>query len=175
MKSIFLAASAALVVASPVAAREFNGPYVGAGATLDNVQGSGPAEGLGANGVGGTVFAGYDIAMGKTFAGLEANADIYSADVDLGGATAKADWGWGIGGRVGYKLNEGTALYGRLGYARARASAGGFHEWADGVRYGAGIETSLSSKVSLRAELSQFNYEQDVINNQVSLSLAYGF
>lgn len=175
MKSIFAAAVAALVVASPAAAREFQGPYVGAGATLDNVQGSGPAEGLGANGVGGTVFAGYDISLGKTFVGLEANADVYSADVDLGGATAKADWGWGVGGRAGYKLNDSTALYARLGYARARASAGGLHAWADGVRYGAGLETSVSSKVSLRAELSQFNYEQDVINNQVSLALTYGF
>ena len=45
----------------------------------------------------------------------------------------------------------------------------------DAVRYGAGLETSVSQNVSLRAEFSQYNFESDVINNQVSVALSYGF
>ena len=52
---------------------DFAGPYVGAGVTLDDIQGSGPDEGAGA---------------------------------------------WGVGARLGYKLNDSTVLYSRVGYAR---------------------------------------------------------
>ena len=160
-------------------AEDFSGPYIGAGVTLDNVQGSGDVEGLGASGIGGTVFAGYDLALGQNaFVGLEANADLNTADVELDTdelETVEADWGWGVGGRIGYKLNASTALFARVGYARNRVSADDVSAWADGVRYGVGLQTSLTQNVSLRAEFSQFNYEADVINNQAALSLSYGF
>lgn len=172
--SIALSAAAMIAAASPATARDFAGPYIGAGATLDNVQGSGDFEGLGFSGLGATTFAGYNMPVGdKAFVGIEANADIYSADID--GADVKADWGWGIGARAGFKLNDSTALYARGGYARARVSADGEGAWGDGARYGVGVETGLTDKLSLRVEASQFNYEDDAINNQVSLSLSYGF
>jgi len=172
MRYLIAAAAASLVFATPAMAEDFAGPYIGAGVTLDNVQGSGALEGFGASGIGATAFAGYDLPLGtNAFVGAEGNLDVNSADA----AGVQADWGWGVGARLGYKLNDSTALYVRGGYARNRVSAGGVHAWGDGVRYGLGLQTALTSKVSLRAEVSQFNYEQDVINNQASLSLSYGF
>lgn len=171
MRFVVLAAAAA-AFATPAMAEDFAGPYVGAGVTLDNIQGSGDLEGFGVSGVGGTVFAGYDLPLGeKAFAGVEANADLNTADV----SGLEAKWGWGIGARAGFKLNDSTALYGRVGYARNRISFGGDSDWGKGVRYGVGVQTGLTEQLSLRAEFSQFNYESDIINNQGSLSLSYGF
>lgn len=43
------------------------------------------------------------------------------------------------------------------------------------MRYGAGIETAVSDQISLRAEITQFNYEADLINNQAGVAIAYRF
>ena len=172
MRLVALSLAAALV-ATPAMAEDFAGPYVGAGVTLDNFQGSGSLEGIGFSGLGGTVFAGYDMPLGESaFAGVEANADVNSADLD---GAIDADWAWGAGARLGYKLNESTALYGRVGYARTRLSSGGTHQWLDGVRYGVGLQTGLTEQLSLRAEVTQINFEDDLINNQGALTLSYGF
>ncbi|WP_235536463.1 MULTISPECIES: outer membrane protein [unclassified Sphingomonas] len=169
---IHIAAAAAAIVATPAFAADFAGPYVGAGITLDNVQGSGALEGLGFSGVGATAFGGYNLPLGgSTFAGVEANVDLNTADA----AGIEAKWGWGVGARFGYKLNEGTALYARAGYARSKIAAFGFSDWGDGVRYGAGIETGVTDRVSLRAEFTQTNYESDIINNQGTLGVVFGF
>ena len=176
MRKFVLALAASAAFATPAAAEDFTGPYIGLGVTLDNVQGSGEAEGLGISGIGGTVFTGYDVALGTSaFVGVEVNADLNTADYDDGVNEIEADWGWGIGARVGYKLNESTALFVRGGYARNRVSVDDVGGWGDGVRYGVGVQTALTEKLSLRAEFSQFNYEQDLINNQGALSLSYGF
>lgn len=166
------ACAVAAVVASPAYAGDFSGPYVGAGVTLDNVQGTGALDGIGFSGVGGTAFAGYNMTLGNSFfAGVEANADVYSADA----FGIKAKWGWGVGGRLGVKVNPSTALYARAGYARAKLSAGGFSDWGDGVRYGLGVETGVGETVAVRAEFTQTNYEGDLANNQGALSLVVGF
>lgn len=171
MRFVLLAAAA--LVSTPAMAEDFAGPYVGVGVTVDNFQGSGSSEGFGISGLGGTAFAGYDLPLGeKAFAGVEANADINSADVS---GVLDADWAWGAGARAGYKLNDSTALYGRVGYARTRLSDGVDHQWLDGVRYGVGVQTGLTEKLSLRAEFTQSNFEQDLVNNQGAISLSYGF
>jgi outer membrane immunogenic protein len=176
MRYVVLAAVAATLASTPAMAEDFAGPYIGAGVTLDNIQGSGQLEGYGFSGVGGTVFAGYDMAVSNgVFAGVEANFDLSTADDDIAPNT-KIDMGWGISGRLGTKLNANTGLYGRLGYAQARAKTAGFSsEWGEGVKYGLGIQTGLSDQLSLRAEVNQINYEGDLINNQAQLSLSYGF
>lgn len=172
MRKFVLALAVSAAFATPAMAEDFSGPYIGTGVTLDNVQGSGDFEGLGVSGLGATAFAGYDISLGTSvFVGVEANADLNTADVE----GVEADWGWGVGARAGVKLNPSTALFARLGYARNRVSIDDVSGWGDGVRYGAGVQTALTDKVSLRAEVSQFNYEQDLINNQATLSLSYGF
>lgn len=109
----------------------------------------------------------------NTFVGVEANADVCSVDVDV--ADVGADWGWSISGRAGVTLNQDTGAHVRVGCARARVSVGDVSDWGDAVRYGAGIATSVSGNLSLRAEFTRFNHEQDVINNQGAVSLVYGF
>src|SRR3546814_11718108 len=112
----FVGASlAAAIVASPAAAAPFQGAYAGVAATLDNVQGSGALEGFGANGVGGSLFAGYDMPLGNAaFAGVEGKIDLNTADA-LG---IEAKWGWGVSGLAGLMFNECTGVYGRVGYPR---------------------------------------------------------
>ncbi len=175
MKSVFVAAavSAVVAVAAPASARDFNGGYAGVALTLDNVQTSGDYEGFGASGVGVSGFVGYDVPVGSNvFIGVEGNIDGYTADVD---DFVEAKWGWGISGRLGTKVNDSTALYARVGYARAKVGSYGESAWGDGVRYGAGLETSLTDSLSLRAEFSQFNFEDDVINNQGTVGVVFAF
>ncbi len=172
MKKFIATAIASFALAASAQAADFNGPFIGAGLTLDNIQGSGALEGNGISGVGANIFAGYDLPVSERFfAGVEANADLYTADAP--GVEAK--WGWSLSGRVGTKLNDSTGLYARVGYARGKTSAGGFSEWSDAVRYGAGIETGLTQNVRLRAEFTQFNYEDSLINNQGNVALVYSF
>lgn len=173
MRYVVLAAVAAALASTPAMAEDFTGPYVGAGVTLDNVQGSGSSEGFGVSGVGGTVFAGYDMPIASNaFAGVEANFDYSSADAE----DLNFDMGWGVSGRLGTNLNDSTGLYARVGYSQARVKlddAG--DEWFEGVKYGLGIQTAVTPQLSLRAEVNQINYEADLINNQAQLSLSYGF
>lgn len=169
---IKIAAVAAAIVATPAFAADLAGPYVGGGVTLDNVQGSGASEGLGVSGLGATAFAGYNLPIGaSTFVGVEANIDLNTADT----TGFEAKWGWGLGARFGYQLNDSTALYARAGYARSKVEVLGVSGWGDGVRYGAGVETSVTGNVSLRAEFTQTNYEADIINNQGTLGIVFGF
>ncbi|WP_374597922.1 outer membrane beta-barrel protein [Sphingosinicella sp.] len=171
MKTFVLASLAALAVVSPASADVFNGAYAGLGATLDNVNGSGSLEGLGASGAGLTGFVGYDMPLGGAFVGVEGNIDLNTADA--GGLEAK--WGWGASARAGFKINDATGLYGRIGYQRNKISGGGVSAWGDGVRFGGGVETAISDKASLRAEFNHVNFEDDVINNQGVVGVLFRF
>src|SRR5687768_8514963 len=91
MRKFVLALAVSAAFATTAMAEDFSGPYIGTGVTLDNVQASGDLEGLGVSGLGATAFAGYDISLGTSaFVGLEANADLNTADVE----DVEADWGW---------------------------------------------------------------------------------
>ena len=175
MKSVIFAAavSAAAVVAAPASARDFNGGYAGAALALDNFQSSGDVEGVGFSGVGASAFAGYDVPVSTTvFVGVEGNIDVHSADL---GDVLEAKWGWGVSGRLGTKVNDSTGLYARVGYARAKIGDDVDSFWLDGVRYGAGLETRVTDSLSLRAEFSQTNYEDNLINNQGTIGVVFGF
>lgn len=177
MKSFIVAAAAsAIAFAAPASAEVLSGPHAGIAMTVDNIQGSGSNEGLGFSGVGVSGFAGYDMPLtSNVFAGVEANIDAYTAD----DAVNDAKWGWGVSGRLGTKLNDSTGLYARVGYARTKVGYDdgvvSDHQWLDGVRYGAGIETKVTDSVALRAEFTQFNFEKDVVNNQALVGVVFGF
>lgn len=177
MRILTIASLVFVVSAVPASAETPSGPFVGAGVTLDNYNGSGEIEGLGGvSGVGGTLFAGYDLPLNpKLFVGVEGNIDLATADATVLGEPVEADWGWGLSGRAGYMINSTTALYARGGYARERAEVSLDNFWLDGIRYGAGLETKLTDKISLRSEFTQFNFEDHVTNNQVQLGLSYRF
>lgn len=172
MKAIFAAAAASLIFCAPAHAAEFDGSYFGVGVNVDNVQATGANEGIGFSGLGGTAFIGHDIPVTSSmFIGGEANVDLYTADVD---DIIEANWGYGVSGRVGLNLNRGTALYARAGYARAQLKIDGDKEWGEGLRYGAGIQTRITPNASLRAEITQTDYEGGMINNQAGFSISFG-
>lgn len=193
MRSVAIAtAFAALVVATPALAAN-SGPYFGVGVTHDNVATGGDLEGAGINGIGGTVFAGYDLALSaNTFFGVEANFDLASAKAGSADDRLEIDHAFGATARLGYNLNDNTALYGRIGYQRGRGTeivdAEGFSTSLDGLRLGAGLETAVTDRISLRAEYNHTHYsfsdelEADLApakaglnNNQFSIAVSYGF
>ncbi len=191
-KFAIVAAAAVAAVATPAMAAN-SGPYIGVGVTHDNVASGGDVEGLGINGIGGTVFAGYDLPLSEnTFAGVEANFDLASAKYENNVGSLEADHVFGVTARLGINLNEGVALYGRAGYQRGRASEvignEKFSQSRDGLRLGAGIEASVSESIAVRAEYNRthfyptaddkVNFGSDNVglnNNQFQLAVVYGF
>ena len=164
MRKFAIAAAAVAAVASAPAFAANSGPYIGVGVTDDNVAGGGDLEGSGINGVGGTVFAGYDMPLSEnTFVGVEANFDLASAKYgDDATYSEEVDNMWGATARLGVNLNDGVALYGRVGYQRGRASVTLLNEKVsesrDGLRFGGGIEAAVSEQVSVRAEYNRTHY-----------------
>lgn len=170
-------ATAALAVAAPAFAAGDAGAYAGVAITHDNVNGTGTAEGLGFDGVGGSVFAGYNLPLSESvFAGVEANFDLASADLGDRTNGVKADNKYGVSGRLGYKVNGSTAFYGKVGYQRGRLS-----DYTAGVKtsssrdallLGAGVETDLSSNVAMRLEYARSRFSRDAAVDPVGAGLA---
>ncbi len=189
-KLALVAAAAVTVVSTPALA---NGPYIGIGVTHENVAGASGFEGLGFSGIGGTVFAGYSLPVNESvFVGVEANFDLSSAKVGDKTAGTEADHAFGISGRLGTNLNDKTSLYGRVGYQRGRlgftANNVTVTKSFDGLRLGAGVQTALTEKVSLRAEYGRTHYylndaERKALaprkggynNDQFALAVVVGF
>lgn len=160
--SIFGATLAVLAFSSPAMASN-TGAYVGVGATHDNVATSGDIEGLGINGVGGTIVAGYDFAIGAdAFLGVEANFDVLSAEAGDSDFGFKVKNSFGGSTRLGFNISDSAAIYGRIGYQRGRATdqvdGESFSGSRDGLRFGLGLETSLSQKASVRFEYNRTRY-----------------
>lgn len=229
---LVLLSAAAIAVASPALAEPFSGGYLGVEVGSDNynikttdllantVGGFGDnIDGLSAHGAVGGVYAGYDFAMGdKWFAGLEVSASKSGADLSLTDkvddfddlstiATVKveAKETYGISARVGYMLNEKTALYGRLGVAKTKFKAslsatnvydpetddlvdvsGSESDSDTATTYGVGLETKVSEHLSLRAEYNVLDYgdvlggddadiKLDVKNSRFTFGGAYRF
>ena len=170
-------ATAVLAVAAPAFAAGDAGAYAGVAITHDNVNGTGTAEGLGFDGVGGSVFAGYNLPLSESvFAGVEANFDLATADLGDRTNGVKADNKYGVSGRLGYKVNGSTAFYGKVGYQRGRLS-----DYTAGVKtsssrdallLGAGVETDLSSNVAMRLEYARSRFTRDAAVDPVGAGLA---
>lgn len=193
MRKFAIAAAAVAAVASAPAFAANSGPYIGVGVTHDNVSTGGDIEGVGFNGIGGTVFAGYDMALSETtFVGVEANFDLASAKIGDDVDSLKADNIFGVTVRLGANVSEGVALYARGGYQRGRMSTTvdsvKTSESRDGLRFGAGIEAAVSEQVSVRAEYNRTHFyptaedkalaESDNVginNDQFSLAVVFGF
>lgn len=184
---LFSLAAVTVLTASPAFAAANAGPYVGIAVTHDNIATTGDIEGLGTSGVGGSAFLGYNLPVSPTvFAGLEANFDLSSADIDA--ANLKADYAYGISGRLGFRPADNVALYGRVGYQRGRVTTnnnlpGEAHENADGLRLGAGVEANVSGNVAVRVEYNHTHYYVDapagvnagLANNQAAVGVVFGF
>jgi outer membrane immunogenic protein len=93
----------------------------------------------------------------------DSDGDFYSYQFEAGRT-------YGVGVLAGYNLTDATSVYGRLGYQRTRfevsESGTGLDGWSEddnfsGARFGAGIETSLSSNLALRLDWSQTRYSSE--------------
>lgn len=183
IRNVVFATAAVVGFAGAAQAADLSGSYIGGAIAADSFKAAygNDFDGLGAHGVGFSVFAGHDFAVAtKSFVGVEANLDLSTAKstVDEGAYSMelKYTWSWGVGARAGFAVNDSSTVYARAGYQRTRlkieeAGAG----WADGLRLGVGGETAIAANTKLRLEYNYVNYEAGVTNNQAVLGVAFGF
>ena len=138
------------------------GVGIGAGAVVSDVsfnRGSRELfglDGIGAEGVFGTVTVGYDRVIRPGWvAGVFADYDFgsnISTDISHLGSI-DLDHAWSIGGRAGFLTSPSTLVYGTVGYTQAEFDFfGATSETFDGFFVGAGIETLLRQDWTLKLE-----------------------
>lgn len=153
MKTAIFAAIAAASLSVPAFAQDadsFTGPRVGVTLGYDNIQGS---DGFS---YGGT--AGYDIAVApRITAGPEVSfGDATTKD---GGVHASRDLAASL--RVGYVATPRLLAFGKVGYASTRFEFGGAHQSLEGVRFGGGLEYSVTPRTYISAEYQRTEYEDN--------------
>jgi len=172
MRTLFVAATAAALTATPAFAQDatapaFSGGHIEAIAGYESIHADGDSQiGL-AFGLAG----GYDFRTGRAVIGVELEAA--ESTVSRSGVEAGRDLY--AGGRVGVVLNERGLLYAKAGYTNARASFAGTGVNFDGIRAGAGIEWMVDSHVSIRGEYRYSNYEDGLSRHQGLIGLGYRF
>jgi outer membrane immunogenic protein len=175
-------ATAAPCCAEPAWRGFYIGAGVGAGAVVHDVGisaggiGSANFDGIGGEGVLGTVIVGYDFMVARNVVGgIFADFDFSGLSTDLNAAgllNASIDHqhSWSIGGRLGVLTTPTTLWYATGGYTRASfdlsGSIGGTPFSVDlpdfnGFFIGGGVESQLRGNWSLRAEyrFTQFDSE----------------
>ncbi|AKM09104.1 outer membrane protein [Croceicoccus naphthovorans] len=215
MRKFAIGLLAACSVTSVAHAETFSGPFVGVSVSRDAYEVKAEdldlggavisADGISGNGFAGGIYAGYDYLIGSNvFFGVEANANLSGASMlvayddgfDEFGAKIKAKEGFGLSGRLGYKVADRTGIYARAGWQttkfKASASQNGTtlfsdSDWQDAFVYGGGIETALGANATIRVEYLNEDYGSAGINSgfgingirvdngKVALGLSYGF
>lgn len=198
MKKIALALVASVAVTGTAHAEPFQGPYVGAAVVRDayEVKVDDVADGVSANGVGGSVYAGYDYSFGGLFVGAEGNATLTSASAsfpvdDDADVRVRARESFGLSGRLGAKVADSTGIYARLGWQTTKFKTSltegntvvSDKDWQDAFVYGAGLETALTPNTSVRVEYTIEDYGSagagvdglHVDNNKLALGVSYRF
>lgn len=203
-----LAIVPAIVFAGAAHAEPFSGPYVGAEITHDSfeldsdeVLSAGgittAVDSLNGNGVG--LYGGYDYLVSPSFfVGGEVTLNFSDAKmtasisdgVDTARTRLQAKESYGISARAGYKINDKTAVYGRIGWIDTKfkrsASLNGVQTFGDkhtndGFLYGAGLESFIGDNASIRVQYTATDYghfedgAEGVTNNQVSAGVAWHF
>lgn len=158
------------------AARPWTGFYIGlgagAGSVVHDLGGFGASlDGLGGEGVFGTVTVGYDrMLSSRIVAGIFADYDFVSnvsTDAAFGPFSVAVEQKntWSIGGRLGMLTSPTTLWYGTLGYSHTEFDLKGINfNLPDfgGYFVGAGVESQLGGPWSLKAEyrFTQFDGEE---------------
>ena len=161
-------------------ARPWTGFYVGVGAGSGaivhdltiNVPGLGTLlgfDGIGGEGVFGTVVVGYDRKLGSNIVGgIFMDYDFSGLSTDLSIANGLLtvslahEHSWSVGGRLGVLTSPATLWYGLAGYTQAEFSFGALDmPKFKGYVVGGGVESQLHGGWALRAEyrLTQFDRE----------------
>lgn len=144
-KVISLAAALTLLAAPSVAmAGDFDGFRIGATAGLDDVTSAPDATDVTYG-----VDAGYDVNVsGPLYVGVEASLDNVFDRRDVGAAV-----------RVGLQVADPVLVYGKVGYANFKDS---FSRDLDGLRLGAGVETSIAGNLYGKVEYRYTDFEAGV-------------
>lgn len=215
MRTLVIGLLAACSVTSVAHAEAFSGPFVGVSVSRDAYEVKAEdldlggavvsADGISGNGFAGGVHAGYDYLMGgSVFFGVEANANLSGASMSVSyddgfdefGAKVEAQEGFGLSGRLGYKVADQTGIYARAGWQTTKfklsASENGStlfsdSDWQDAFVYGGGIETALGANATVRVEYLNEDYGSAGINSslgangirvdngKVAVGFSYGF
>ncbi len=132
---------------------DWTGFYAGAQLGYADIDSStGTLEG---NGYLGGIHAGYRWDFGSYVAGAELDYD--SANIDLGGTTGTLDDVARLKLLGGAKLGN-SLIYATAGAAYASATVGGTELSDNGVFYGAGVNTAVSERWTVGAELLQHDF-----------------
>jgi outer membrane immunogenic protein len=165
------------------AARPWTGFYVGIGGGAGSVVHdltAGPLnfDGIGAEGVFGTVMVGYDrMLTSRIVAGVFADYDFVSnvsTDASIGPFSLSLEQKntWSVGGRVGVLTSPTTLWYGTAGYSHTEFNLKGISFGLpdfSGYFLGAGVESQLQGGWGLRAEYRFTQYDSEEILPGVSL------
>jgi outer membrane protein W len=176
-------------------ATELRGPYLGAslghgtlgteltGTHYDQSVGPYPFTGdFAKSGFTGGFFAGYGHTFGQVYIGLELDAEAsnlawnHNRETSGGGGrefAVEKRGSYGAGLRVGYVLDNGSLLYGRIGAVQTRFNTlynkgAGATNWIDrsdklgGTRIGFGAEIPASKNVFVRMDYSYTRYNDSV-------------
>lgn len=157
MRTVILAAIAAVSISAPALAQDesgtFTGPRLGVTTGYDKMQGQ--------DGVTYGVAAGYDLAVTpKIRAGVEVG--LADSTTEFGGTDASRDLSASV--RLGYTMTPKVLAFGKVGYASSRFEESGTGNGAgfEGVRYGGGVEYAVSPKTYISAEYQRTEYEQNI-------------
>jgi len=161
------------------------GAGVGAGAVVHKLDfGGGSFDGVGGEGIFGTVIVGYDRQIDQRWVmGIFADYDFSGITSDLVVVDADHKHSWSVGARAGFLTSPTTLWYGTAGYTEAKFELDGIgSQDFTGYFVGAGVESQLAGNWSLRGEyrFSQFDSEDIGIDVEPSmhtarLSLTYKF
>lgn len=152
MKTAIFAAIAAASVSVPVFAQDaapFTGPRAGITAGFDKIQGD---KGFS---YGGT--AGYDLAVTPR---VTFGPEVSFGDATTDSATTHVSRDLAASVRLGYVVTPKILAFGKAGYANTRFEpvAGGNFS-LEGVRYGGGLEYSVTPRTYISAEYQRTEYE----------------
>lgn len=160
------------------------GGGLGSGASVHqiNVPPLGDLEfnGLGGEGAFGELNIGYDHDFGSWVAGVMVDARYsgMTSKLDLGGGSINVDtdYGFDVLGRVGMKMNESTLAYALAGYSwqhfdlNASDPIGDILDWgSSGFSVGGGLETALSSNVTVGLEYRYSQFAKKDFSSELSL------
>ena len=159
-----------------------------------------------------SIYAGWSDHMERFFYGGEFQLDLTKPIISesISHATGneterysnKLRWLWALTGRAGYIFNHGTVGYGRFGIVGAQLSHTGVHAGAErlftvtgacnayalGIRMGAGLETFITDRLSIRGDYvldympgvkikdkidGTYNEKISLINNEFKLGLSW--
>jgi outer membrane immunogenic protein len=161
----------------------WTGLYIGAGVgggAVVHALDFGPAtfDGIGGEGVFGTVILGYDKQVDARWVlGIFADYDFSAISTDLVFVDADHTHSWGIGARAGFLSSPTTLWYGTAGYTEARFELNGLgSQTFHGYFLGAGVESQLGGNWSLRGEyrFTQFEGEDIGFGLEVEPSMHTG-